>query len=100
MEETSVRSGGGAPPTTGPALGGQLCCPPFDLGAKPKLDAPIAELAHRTRHIVVPVLVDADGVPVGKTEELGNAVCVEEIVDVHLSAHEIRLLQYSDLSEP
>jgi hypothetical protein len=74
--------------------------PCFDLRPKPQLGPSIAELADWTRHVVVPVLIHAHGVAVSETEELGDAVCVEEIVDVYLAAHIARLLQYSDPSEP
>lgn len=46
------------------------------------------------------MLVDADSVAVGEAEEVCNSVRVEEIVDINLSAHVVRLLQYSDPSEP
>lgn len=68
-------------------LSGQLCGPLLDLGPKPELDAPITELAHRTRHVVVSVLIHADGVAVGEAEEFRDPVRVKEIVDIYLSTH-------------
>ena len=43
--------------------------------------------------------IHADGVAVREAEELRDSVRIEELVDVYLSAHTIRLLQYSDPSE-
>jgi hypothetical protein len=61
--------------------------PTLDLGSEPELHAPVAELAHRARHVLVPVLIHANGVAVSETEEIGHSICVEEIVDVYLSTH-------------
>jgi hypothetical protein len=86
--------------TASAAFSDLLRSPSFNLGTQPELDSTIAELAYRPRHVVVPVLVHAYRVAVGKTEELGYPVRVEQVVHVNLSAHASRLLQYSDPSEP
>jgi len=85
---------------TGPTFSGDLACPPLDLRAKPELYPTIAEFPHRTRHVRIPVLVNADGVAVGKTEEFGNPVCVEKIVDVNRSTHESKITAVLGLSDP
>jgi hypothetical protein len=61
--------------------------PTLYLGAEPELHAPVAELAHWTRHVLVPVLVNAHRVAVSETQEFGHSVCVEKIVDVYPSTH-------------
>jgi hypothetical protein len=85
---------------TGPAFIGELSCPSFYLRSQPELDATIAKLPNRTRHIAIPMLIDADGVAVGEAEEFRDAVRVKEVIYVYLPAHRVRLLQYSDPSEP
>ena len=64
-----------------------LACPLLDLRAKPELHPAVPEFPQRTRHVRVPVLIHADGVAVGESEEFRNAVRVEKIVDIDLSAH-------------
>jgi hypothetical protein len=79
-------------------LSSELARPEFHLETKPELDAPVTELADGARHIGISVLVDANGIPVGESEEFRDSVRVEEVIDVYLSAHSPRLLQYSDPS--
>ena len=82
------------------ALRRELGSPPLDLRSQPELYAPVAELVHRARHVLISVLVDADRVAVSESQDLRNPIRVKEIVDVDLTAHGPRLLQYSDPSEP
>jgi hypothetical protein len=87
------------PFATGPTLCSQARRPLLNLGPDPKLGTTVAELPDRPRHVLVSVLVDADGVAVREAEQFCDPVCVKEIVDVYLSTHASRLLQYSDPSE-
>lgn len=48
---------------TRPATRSLLRSPAFDVGPKPKLDPPLTEIDHRLRHVGVPALVLAHGVP-------------------------------------
>ena len=65
---------------TSPPLGSDLRGPVLDFLPKPQLDATVAELAHRTGHIVVPVLIDADGVSMTEAQERCHAAGVEKIL--------------------
>ena len=49
-------------------MSGQLARPQLNLLAKPKLDATVPEFAYGTRHVVIPVLIHAHRVAVGKAE--------------------------------
>ena len=65
---------------TRPALGLLARVPLLDLGPEPQLDSTLTKVEYGSRHVFVAVLVDADGVVVGKAEQFGDAVGVEEIV--------------------
>lgn len=81
--------------TTCHLLGGPL----LYLCTEPQLRAAVAEVAHRSRHVGVSVLVDADRIAMSDAEEFGNTVRIQKIVNVHLLSHNMRLLQESDPSE-
>jgi hypothetical protein len=61
--------------------------PEFDVGLEPDLHPSVAEIEHRPWHVRIPVLVEAHGVAVGKAEQVGYAVGVDEIIDVDSLAH-------------
>jgi hypothetical protein len=63
------------------ALHGAAAAQPFlDLWAKPNGRAAVAEGHDRAWHVGIPTLVTADAVAVGKAEEFGDAVRVEEVL--------------------
>ena len=66
--------------TTSTAIRRLACGPSFDFGSKPELDAPLAEIEHGLRHIVVPLLILKDGVAVSQPEDLGYALRIEQIL--------------------
>ena len=57
------------------------------LRLQPELDATVPEIQDRPRHVGVPVLIHADRVAVGESEDLGHAVGVEEVIEVYVSTH-------------
>jgi hypothetical protein len=61
--------------------------PPLDFRLQPELDATIPEIQDWPRHVGVPVLIDADRVAVGESENLGHAVRIEKVVEVYAPAH-------------
>ena len=71
----------------------------LNLGLKPDLGAAVAELNHWSWHVAVPVLVDADGIPMCEAEQIGHAVGVKQIIGVDSPAHISRLLPYADTSD-
>ena len=71
----------------------------LDLSTEPKLDSPVTEIEDRARHVLVPVLVHADRVAVSEPEQPGDAVGVNQVVEIYLSSHRPRLLSYSDPSD-
>ena len=62
--------------SSSPASG--LCLrPPLDLGTQPQFHAAVTEVHNRTRHVVVPALVEADAVPVRQAEDVGDDLGVD-----------------------
>jgi len=68
-------------------MSGLLGCPPLDLRTEPELDAPLAQIDGRPWHVFVLPLVLEHGVPVRQTEDIGDALGVEEIVCLDLRGH-------------
>ena len=73
----------GAPTATGCQGSG----PGPDFWPEPQLDAPLSEVERRLRHVLIAMLVDADGVGVAQAEQLGDVMSVDEFVDIDLPAH-------------
>ena len=66
----------------------RLCgCPALDVGLEPHLHPSVAEIQDRPWHVRISMLVDADGVAVGEAKQVGNAIGVDQIVDVDSLAH-------------
>jgi len=61
--------------------------PALDLGTKPEHRSAATEVDHRPWHVWVARLVLADRVPVSKTQDLGNVVGVDQVVDEDSSGH-------------
>ncbi len=78
--------------------GGLLLRPSDNLGAEPELDASLAEVEHGPWHVAVPLLVLVHGISVGKAEDFGDAVCVDQVVGINRS-HFASLHRYADPSE-
>jgi hypothetical protein len=51
--------------------------PALDLRSEPELHAALSKVEYRLGHVVVPLLVLVNGVPVGEAEDLGHALCVD-----------------------
>lgn len=64
--------------------------PRFDLEPIPELAAPRRPLKCGCRKVLVATPVDAHGSAAAQAEQLGDLVGVEEVVEVHLSAHASR----------
>lgn len=64
-----------------------LGSPAFDLCAEPELRAPVTKLSDRARHIRISMLVDADGVAMGKAEQFCDTVGVKQVVYIYLASH-------------
>lgn len=77
----------GAPFRARPTAGRLLLGPTFDLGSQPELHAALTEVDCRSGHICVALLVLADGVAVGEVEDVGDTLCVKQILRVDLRAH-------------
>jgi hypothetical protein len=56
-----------------------LCRPALDLRAKPELDSAVAEVNDRTRHVVIPALVETDAVAVRKPERIRDSLSVDQV---------------------
>ncbi len=84
------RAGQASPRRTTSWARSAFCCllfrPALELGSQPELDA-VAELDHGSWHVGIPMLVDADGVPVREPEQIGHSMGVNQVVDVDLPAH-------------
>ena len=72
---------------SGPAALGLMLGPLRDLGAQPKLCAAAAETDDRAGHVRVAPLVLAHCVAMRKAEDLGDAVCVNEVVRIDPGRH-------------
>lgn len=46
------------------------------------------------------MLVDADGISVGESKQVGDTVGIKKVIDVNATAHISRLLSYADTSDP
>jgi hypothetical protein len=68
-----------------------LDSPKLNLGTQPELDAPVSEVEHWRRHVVVPMLVDAHRVAVGETEKVSDSIGVKEIVYVDPATHAFQI---------
>ena len=64
-----------------------LCSPSLDLGPQPELYTTGSKVEHGLRHVGVAPLVLGDGIPVGKAEDFGNALCVDQVLGGDLWAH-------------
>jgi hypothetical protein len=85
---TSARSARNAPSRTNPTAGGLLVGPCSDLRAEPELDATLAKVEHRPRHVAVSLLILEHRVPVGKAENLGDTLSVDQVICVNAN-HQI-----------
>lgn len=65
----------------------------LDLGPEPEHWPAPAKVDDRTGHVRVARLVLADGVSVGETEDLGDIVGVDQVIDEDSSGHEKSLLE-------
>jgi hypothetical protein len=54
-----------------------LSSPALDVGSQPELDPSSAEVDYWARHVGVPPLVLADGVPMGQVQNVGDALGVD-----------------------
>ncbi len=81
----------GSPPWLVSSLSFELGSPRGDLRTEPELDATLTQIQGRLGHVVVPVLIDADGVGMTQAEQIGHATRIQKVVDVHPSAHQNRL---------
>jgi hypothetical protein len=77
------------PPRTAPsaAIGGLVGGPLLDLRAKPDFHAALTEVDHRSGHVGIPVLVDADCIGMGEVQKLCHAMRVEEIIQGDPTSH-------------
>ena len=75
-----------------------LVGPSLDLGTQPELDAALSEIENRSRHIAVPLLVLEHRVAIGQTEDLGNALRVDQVTGVDVD-HRASLHRYADPSD-
>jgi hypothetical protein len=73
--------------TTATSAVGLIRRPSLHLGAQPKLDPSVPLVQDGTGHVLVPMLVHAHGVAVSEPEQFGDAVGVDQFVQVDLSAH-------------
>jgi sirohydrochlorin ferrochelatase len=76
-----------------------VCDPSRHLGTQPELDATLSEINGRSWHVVVAPLVLADGVAMSKVQDVGDALCVDEVVDCYLFGHRSSLQMEADLSD-
>jgi len=65
--------------------------PSLDLRSEPELDSPFAEIENGSRHVVVPMLVDAHSVPVRQPKHLGDSQRIYQLLDRNLLGHGKRL---------
>jgi hypothetical protein len=61
--------------------------PPLDVGTQPELDAALTQIDYWLGHIVVPLLVLADGIPVRQAEDVRNTLRVEQILGCNSRCH-------------
>jgi hypothetical protein len=59
----------------------------FHLGPKPEHAPTAAEADHRSGHVGVPMLVDADVVRMGEAEDRGDASGIDQVVRVDQWCH-------------
>ena len=64
-----------------------VSCPTLNLGTQPELYPSAGKVDYWTRHVVVAGLVLAHCVAVRETEDLGDGLGVDEVVDVDFSSH-------------
>lgn len=69
--------------------------PSLDLGPEPEHRPAAAEVNNRPGHLGVSRLILAHGVSVGQTEDLGNVVGVDQVIEKNASGHEIELTRVS-----
>ena len=77
-------------PARAPPLG-LLERPSLDVRVEPELHSPFAEIENGPRHVAIPVLVDAHGVPVSQPKHVGNSLRVDQLFDSNLLGHGYRL---------
>jgi hypothetical protein len=61
--------------------------PPVDLGAQPEARPPMPEVEDGSRHVWIPVDVEAHSVSVGEAENTGDLVCIDQIVEKYAAGH-------------
>ena len=66
---------------------GLLGRPSLDFRPDPELDSPFAEVENGSRHVVVPMLVDAHSVPVRQPKHLGDSLRIYQVLDCNLLGH-------------
>ena len=78
----------GAPVVCLPSrVAGSGFLPGGDFGAEPESGSASAAVEEGAGHLGVAALVEVDGGGVGESEELGDVVRVDEVVDVDPAAH-------------
>ena len=81
---------------TGPALSGSFRLPALDFRTEPEHRPSRAEVDDRTGHVRVARLILADSVSVGETQDLGDVVSVDQVVDEDSSRHGKSLRRLAD----
>lgn len=61
--------------------------PPLDVRTQPELDLPIGALNHRSWHVGVAGLVDADRVPMLEAEEISDGARIDQVLSIHARRH-------------
>jgi len=64
--------------------------PAFDFRTQPELHPSIAEVDDRTRHVVVPALVEANAVAMRQPEDVGDHLSVDEVLGADARTHQIK----------
>jgi hypothetical protein len=72
--------------------------PTLDRRSQPQARSAGPKIKNRPRHIRIPALVLADGVAVAESEDPGNVVSVDEVVDQNASGHMESLRPLADVS--
>ncbi len=62
--------------------------PRENLSSQPQARAPGAKVNDRTRHVRIPALVGAHGVPLSEPEDLGHALGVDQVFGADAGSHE------------
>jgi hypothetical protein len=72
--------------------------PALDFGSQPEARTTAAEIEDRARHVRIPVQILADRIAVGESEDSGDVVCVDQVIEMDTARHDASLHVVADVA--